>query len=175
MAAPVAAPPPVPPPSTSFRPSPPVAEPVLPPSTGSFRAADRPAASFLEMGAPPASLPWPPAPPTSTSFRAPQAAAAAPPSVSVRAPQAPPPSSSGFPAPPPGASGSAMAPASIPSLTRPMEELMSWSFTPNEAFILSRINGLWDIRSIAKISPFPEGEVVRVFQKLHDGGLIRWR
>jgi len=24
-----------------------------------------------------------------------------------------------------------------------MEELMSWSFTPNEAFIVSRINGLW--------------------------------
>jgi hypothetical protein len=56
-----------------------------------------------------------------------------------------------------------------------MEELMSWSFTPNEAFILSRINGLWDVRSIAKISPFPEGEVLRVFEKLHDGGLIRWR
>ena len=183
IAAPVAAPPPAPPPSTSFRaappvstsfrPAPPVAEPVLAPSTGSFRAPDHPASSLLEIGAPPASVPWPPAPPVSTSFRAPQPAAP-PPSVSVRAPQ-PPSSSSGFPAPPPGASGGMFGPTAIPSLTRPMEELMSWSFTPNEAFILSRINGLWDVRSIAKISPFPEGEVVRVFQKLHDGGLIRWR
>ena len=184
IAAPVAAPPPAPPPSTSFRPSPPsstgfrpappVAEPVLAPSTGSFRAPDLPAASFLEIGAPPASVPWPPAPPLSTSFRA-APSAAPPPSVSLRAPQAPPPSSTGFAAPPPGSSGGMFGPTAIPSLTRPMEELMSWSFTPNEAFILSRINGLWDVRSIAKISPFPEGEVVRVFQKLHDGGLIRWR
>ena len=68
-----------------------------------------------------------------------------------------------------------IVPTAVPSLTRPMEELMSWSFTPNEAFILSRINGLWDVRSIAKISPFPKGRSSGVFEKLHDGGLIRWR
>ena len=56
-----------------------------------------------------------------------------------------------------------------------MEELVGFSFTPNEAFVLSRINGLWDVRSIAKISPFPETEVLRVFQKLEDGGVISWR
>ena len=90
-------------------------------------------------------------------------------------PRSPPPSQGGLPAPPPASPPSSIAVSAIPSLTRPMEELMSWSFTPNEAFILSRINGLWDVRSIAKISPFPEGEVRRVFEKLHDGGLIRWR
>jgi len=52
---------------------------------------------------------------------------------------------------------------------------MSWSFTPNEAFIISRINGLWDVKSIVKISPFSEREVLRVFQKLHEGGVIAWR
>ena len=45
---------------------------------------------------------------------------------------------------------------------------MSFPFTPNEAFIVSRINGIWDVRSIARISPFPEAEVMRVFHKLHD-------
>jgi hypothetical protein len=70
----------------------------------------------------------------------------------------------------PGIAGSA-----IPALTKPMDELMSWSFTPNEAFIISRINGLWDVKSIVKISPFSEREVLRVFQKLHQGGIIAWR
>ncbi|HYN43512.1 MAG TPA: DUF4388 domain-containing protein [Thermoanaerobaculia bacterium] len=181
MSAPVAAPPPAPPPSTSFRPAPPVSAPVRPPATGSFQTTDRSAASFLEMGAPPSSVPWPPAPPPSGVFRPSRAAAPPPASVSFRTsqslPQSPPPSQGSLSAPPSAgpASSSSIAVSAIPSLTRPMEELMSWSFTPNEAFILSRINGLWDIRSIAKISPFPEGEVRRVFEKLHDGGLIRWR
>ncbi len=65
--------------------------------------------------------------------------------------------------------------AAVPVLNRPMEDLMGCSFTPNEAFILSRINGLWDVRSITKISPFTETEVLRVFQKLEDGGVISWR
>ncbi len=63
----------------------------------------------------------------------------------------------------------------IPTLNRKMEELMSYSFTPNEAFILSRINGKWDVRSITKISPFPEIEVLRVFEKLRAGGVISLR
>ncbi len=62
--------------------------------------------------------------------------------------------------------------SAIPRLKKPMEELMAGSFTPNEAFIVSRINGLWDIRSIARISPFPEGEVLRVVAKLEAGGYI---
>ena len=65
--------------------------------------------------------------------------------------------------------------ASIPRLTKPMEELMSFSFTPNEAFIVSRINGLWDVRSITRISPFPESEVLRVFAKLEAGGVVTFR
>lgn len=70
---------------------------------------------------------------------------------------------------------SQVVPTAVPSLRKPLEELMAYSFTPNEAFILSRINGLWDVRSIARISPFPEKEVLRVFRKLDDGGVITWR
>lgn len=150
MAAPVAAPPPAPPPSTSFRPAPASSGSSRPPASGSFRPAGPTTSSLIEIGVPP----------VSGGFRAPQG----------------PPSSSAIPvAAAPGASEGPVVPTAVPSLTRPMDELMSWSFTPNEAFILSRINGLWDVRSIAKISPFPEGEVLRVFEKLHDGGLIRWR
>ncbi len=66
-------------------------------------------------------------------------------------------------------------PSAVPVLSRPMEELMSFAFTPNEAFIVSRINGMWDVRSIARISPFPESEVLRVFAKLQASGVIGFK
>jgi hypothetical protein len=87
--------------------------------------------------------------------------------------KAPPPSSVEVPLYDPGVHP--IRQAAVPVLLRPMEELISYSFTPNEAFILSRVNGLWDVRSITKISPFPETEVLRVFQKLEEGGVISWR
>ncbi|MGE5716332.1 MAG: DUF4388 domain-containing protein [Acidobacteriota bacterium] len=68
-----------------------------------------------------------------------------------------------------------VSPAAIPILTKPMEELMSFPFTPSEAFIVSRINGMWDVRSIARISPFPEHEVMRVFHKLTKSGIVSFR
>lgn len=52
---------------------------------------------------------------------------------------------------------------------------MSFPFTPSEAFIVSRINGMWDVRSIARISPFPEHEVMRVFQKLTKSGVVSFK
>jgi len=65
--------------------------------------------------------------------------------------------------------------SAVPRLKKPMEELMSFSFTPDEAFIVSRINGIWDVRSIARISPFPEAEVLRLFGKLEAGGFIAFK
>jgi hypothetical protein len=70
---------------------------------------------------------------------------------------------------------SSVAPTAVPLLTKPMEELMNHSFTPNEAFIVSRINGMWDVRSITRISPFPEAEVLRTFDKLHASGVVRFK
>jgi hypothetical protein len=177
LAAPVAAPPPPPPPSTSFRSSAPASASLGPaaPASGGFRppasgSIPPPSASSLvDVGAPPATMPRWDAPPVSGGLRAQRAPSSGSIAAPAPAPAAGPPSLGGFPA------AGLVAPSSVPTLTRPMEELMSWSFTPNEAFILSRINGMWDVRSIAKISPFPEAEVVRVFEKLHDGGLIRWR
>jgi hypothetical protein len=72
----------------------------------------------------------------------------------------------------PAEPGPKIPPGAVPTLSKPMEELMSFAFTPNEAFIVSRINGMWDVRSIARISPFPEAEVLRVFAKLQTSGVI---
>jgi hypothetical protein len=68
-----------------------------------------------------------------------------------------------------------LPPGSVPILTRPMDELLSFPFTPAEAFIVSRINGIWDVRSIARISPFPEHEVMRVFHKLTKSGVVSFK
>ena len=119
-------------------------------------------------------------PPVMPAIGSSLAAAAAP------VPQAaePPPAPAKPAAPAPAAAKHPQAPAepapkvpptSVPILTKPMEELMSFAFTPNEAFIVSRINGMWDVRSIARISPFPESEVMRVFAKLKTSGVISFK
>jgi hypothetical protein len=106
---------------------------------------------------------------------------AAPQPAYSRPPEPMPPPQVARPAPAPAPAPPAPAPRpsipnnAIPTLNRKMEDLMSFSFTPNEAFILSRINGMWDVRSIVKISPFPEMEVLRVFEKLQAGGVISLR
>ena len=47
--------------------------------------------------------------------------------------------------------------------------------SPPEGFVLSRINGQWDVKSIMKISPMKELEVLMVFQKFLKDGVIRWK
>jgi hypothetical protein len=127
-----------------------------------------------------------PAPPTAVSAdsypavpppAAPLPAAPAP-AARAKAPgpaPAPPISSATEPGPPSEPLLPKIPAGSIPVLGKPMEELMNFPFTPPEAFIVSRINGLWDVRSIARISPFPEAEVTRVFHKLHKSGVITFK
>ena len=64
---------------------------------------------------------------------------------------------------------------SVPVLSRKMEELTTVSISPQEGFILSRINGTYDIQSILKISPMPSLEAQIVFWKLLRGGHITLR
>ncbi|HVR43870.1 MAG TPA: DUF4388 domain-containing protein [Thermoanaerobaculia bacterium] len=54
----------------------------------------------------------------------------------------------------------------VPHLRRPLEELSGMNFTPNEGFILSRINAQWDVASITKISPMREIDALLIFHKL---------
>jgi hypothetical protein len=63
----------------------------------------------------------------------------------------------------------------IPRLTRPLEEITDLDFTPNEGFLLSRINGMWDVGSIVKISPMRETEALLIFHRLRRDGIIEFK
>jgi len=45
-------------------------------------------------------------------------------------------------------------------------------FAPEEGFVLSRINGQWDIRSLLKLVPMPEEDVLLIFSRLLDRQVI---
>ena len=57
-------------------------------------------------------------------------------------------------------------PDCVPVLESTFDEMKALSFSPGEGFILSRINGKSDIRSMAKISPLSELDALLVFWKL---------
>ena len=63
----------------------------------------------------------------------------------------------------------------IPELAIPVSQLTEMNFSPHEGFVLSRINGSWDVKSIMKISPIKELEVLMIFQQLTKNGVIRWK
>ena len=54
----------------------------------------------------------------------------------------------------------------VPQLARSQDELPSLSISPQEVFILTRIDGEYDIRTILKISPMPALEARLVFWHL---------
>jgi hypothetical protein len=61
---------------------------------------------------------------------------------------------------------------SVPSLTRTMQELTKLRLSPQEGFILTRVNASYDIRSIVKISPMPQIDALLVFYRLLEAGHI---
>ena len=63
----------------------------------------------------------------------------------------------------------------VPELAITLQKLQERPFTPHEGFVLSRINGQWDVKSIMKISPMKELEVLMIFQKFLKDGVIRWK
>ncbi len=65
-----------------------------------------------------------------------------------------------------------LQPQRIPNLARQMNELTSEKLTPEEVFLISRINGSWDIRSIIDICPIGEIEALRLMKKLVERGII---
>jgi hypothetical protein len=60
----------------------------------------------------------------------------------------------------------------VPKVARSLEDITQMNFTPNEGFILSRINGQWDIGSLIKISPIRETDAMLIFHKLWKDGII---
>lgn len=65
-----------------------------------------------------------------------------------------------------------LPPAHIPLLTRPVESMGSESLTPQEFFMLSRIDGSWDVKSIIQVAPFREVEALRTLNRLLGMGVI---
>jgi hypothetical protein len=63
----------------------------------------------------------------------------------------------------------------IPVLETTLDDLRAMSLSPEEGFILSRINGSADIASIVKISPLSELDSLLVFWKLSQSGQITLR
>jgi len=64
-------------------------------------------------------------------------------------------------------------PASVPQRARSNEELTRATLTPKELFILSRINGKYDVQTILKICPMPPLEALVLFRNLLLRGHIR--
>ncbi len=63
----------------------------------------------------------------------------------------------------------------IPEIALPISKLTTRPFSPQEGFVLSRVNAQWDVKSIMKISPMKELEVLMIFQKFLKDGVIRWK
>jgi hypothetical protein len=68
--------------------------------------------------------------------------------------------------------GQGVSESKVPRVAKALEEITQMNFSPNEGFILSRINGQWDIGSLIKISPIRETDAMLIFYKLHKDGII---
>jgi tetratricopeptide (TPR) repeat protein len=62
----------------------------------------------------------------------------------------------------------------VPRLKVTLMGLASLDLDPQEGFVLSRVNGEWDVDSITKICPMAEQEVLIIFKRLFDQGLIEF-
>ena len=65
-----------------------------------------------------------------------------------------------------------IVPKKIPKLVMTFEQISGMNFSPNEGFMLSRVNGAWDLGSIIKISPLRELDSLLIFRKLKNDGII---
>lgn len=65
-----------------------------------------------------------------------------------------------------------LTPETVPELRASLEIVMTMGLGPKEGFILSRINGSWDVRSILSVCPFREAESLLILRKLLESKLI---
>ena len=63
----------------------------------------------------------------------------------------------------------------VPVIVMDLQELTREILDPQEGFVLSRVNGAWDIRSILKICPIEEQEALLIFSRLHKRGVLELR
>jgi len=65
-----------------------------------------------------------------------------------------------------------ISPRSVPHLRVSPTDLTTQQIDPQEGFVLSRINGSWDIQSILSICPFREADCLRMIKKLMERGIV---
>ncbi len=65
-----------------------------------------------------------------------------------------------------------LPPSKVLALTREMDTLEAEDLSPSEFFMLSRIDGTWDIKSIIQIAPMRESDALRTLKRLRENGLI---
>ncbi len=63
----------------------------------------------------------------------------------------------------------------VPALTKDFIALTQEKLDPQEGFLLSRINGEWDVQSILKLCPMNEDDSLLILARLHKRGLIELR
>lgn len=68
-----------------------------------------------------------------------------------------------------------LPPKQVPTLKRPLEQLTDESLTPEEVFLVSRVNGSWDLKSIVSISPLREVDALRVLKRLKERGILEFK
>src|SRR5262249_49220769 len=65
-----------------------------------------------------------------------------------------------------------LSPRKVPQLPSSFEHLAHERLGPKEGFVLSRINGEFDIGAILSICPFREAETLSIIKKMLDNGII---
>jgi len=60
----------------------------------------------------------------------------------------------------------------VPALRLTTAALSQQSFDPQEGFVLSRVNGQWDVRSLLKVCPMPEEDVLLILSRLLERQVI---
>jgi hypothetical protein len=63
----------------------------------------------------------------------------------------------------------------VPVLTIDMVALTREKFDPQEGFVLSRVNGQWDIQSILKLCPMAEDDALLIFARLIERRVVELR
>ena len=65
-----------------------------------------------------------------------------------------------------------LPPSKIVTLQKAPETLTAERLSPTEFFLLSRIDGTWDVKSIIQITPLREVDVLRALKRMREKGLI---
>lgn len=66
-------------------------------------------------------------------------------------------------------------PNAVPALSMDVNKITRLNLSPEEGFIISRVNGVFDVKSIIKISPFDEPLCLKIFKQFMDDGVISFK